>query len=75
MSPECLSPAREVDVQIGQGKINRAFTGSDGTCIHPTPAAGAGNRSHLPAAKTVTNGMRRWRPANKIFKTDMAKLP
>jgi hypothetical protein len=64
----------EVDVQIGQEKANKAFTGSDGTCAIKLPQ---------PEPKTVRIFLRKDGyerdevvvPANKVFKTDMVKLP
>jgi len=64
----------EVDVQIGQGKMNSAFTGSDGTCSfqlpQPEPAT-----VHIFLRKEGYERDEAVVPANKIFKTDMEKLP
>ena len=64
----------EVDVQIGQGKMNSAFTGSDGTCTiqlpQPEPAT-----VHLFLRKDGYERDEAVVPSNKIFKTDMEKLP
>jgi hypothetical protein len=64
----------EVDVQIGQGKMNRAFTGSDGTCSlqlpQPEPAT-----VHIFLRKDGYERDEAVAPANMIFKTDMVKLP
>ena len=64
----------EVDVRIGQGKMNRAFTGSDGTCTiqlpQPEPAT-----IHIFLRKEGYARDEAEVPANKTFKTDMVKLP
>jgi hypothetical protein len=61
-------------VQIGQGKMNSAFTGSDGTCTiqlpQPEPAT-----VHLFLRKDGYERDEAVVPSNKIFKTDMEKLP
>ena len=67
-------PVVEVDVQIGQGKVSRAFTGSDGTCNlqlpQPEPAT-----VHIFLRKDGYERDEAVVPSNKIFKTDMEKLP
>ena len=64
----------EVDVQIGQGTMNSAFTGSDGTCNfmlpQPEPAT-----VHIFLRKDGYERDEAVAPANMIFKTDMVKLP
>lgn len=64
----------EVDVQIGQGTLNKAFTGSDGTCNfklpQPEPAT-----VHIFLRKDGYVRDEAVAPANMIFKTDMVKLP
>ena len=64
----------EVDVQIGQGKLNKAFTGSDGRCglqlSQPEPAT-----VHIFLRKDGYERDEAVVPANMIFKTDMVKLP
>jgi hypothetical protein len=64
----------EVDIQNGQGKMNSAFTGSDGTCTiqlpQPEPAT-----VHIFLRKAGYERDEAVVPANKIFKTDMVKLP
>ncbi len=64
----------EVDVQIGQGPLNRAFTGSDGTCnlmlSPPEP-----DTVHIFLSKEGYKRDETFAPTNKIFKTDMVKLP
>ena len=64
----------EVDVQIGQGTMNKAFTGSDGTCNfmlpQPEPAT-----VHIFLSKDGYKRDEAVAPANMIFKTDMVKLP
>jgi len=64
----------EVDVQIGQGKMNKAFTGSDGTCNfklpQPKPAT-----VHIFLSKDGYERDEAVVPADMIFKSDMVKLP
>ncbi|MGD0902794.1 MAG: toll/interleukin-1 receptor domain-containing protein [Terracidiphilus sp.] len=64
----------EVDVQIGQGRINRAFTAGDGTCTiqfpQPEPAT-----VHIFLRKEGYERDEAVVPTDKIFKTDMVKLP
>lgn len=64
----------EVDVQVGQGKMSRAFTGGDGTCSlqlsQPEPAT-----VHIFLRKDGYERDEAVVPANMIFKTDMVKLP
>ncbi len=64
----------EVDVQIGQGEMNRAFTGSDGTCTlqlpQPEPA-----HVRIFLRKEGYERDETEVPSNKVFKTDMVKLP
>jgi TIR domain-containing protein len=64
----------EVDVQVGQGTMNKAFTGSDGTCSfqlpQPEPAT-----VHVFLRKDGYERDEAVAPANMIFKTDMVKLP
>jgi len=64
----------EVDVQIGQGKMNRAFTGGDGTCTvqlpQPEPAT-----VHVFLRKDGYERDEAVVPSTKEFKTDMVKLP
>jgi hypothetical protein len=67
-------PGVEVDVQIGQGKMNTCFTGSDGTCTvqlpQPQPAT-----VHIFLRKDGYERDEAVVPADKVFKTDMVKLP
>jgi hypothetical protein len=67
-------PGVEVDVQIGQGKMSGVFTGSDGTCSlqlpQPEPAT-----VHIFLRKDGYERDEAVAPSNKIFKTDMEKLP
>jgi hypothetical protein len=67
-------PGVEVDVQVGEGKMNKAFTGSDGTCSlqlpQPEPATVLVSLSKDGYERDETMV-----PTNKIFKTDMVKLP
>ena len=67
-------PGVEVDVQIGQGKMNKAFTGSDGTCTSNSLSPSRPPFT-FSCARMDTNATKRWRRANMIFKTDMVKLP
>jgi hypothetical protein len=64
----------QVDVQIGQGKLNTCFTGSDGTCTlqlqQPEPAT-----VHIFLRKEGYERDEAVVPTDKEFKTDMAKLP
>ncbi len=64
----------EVDVQIGQGKMNRAFTGSDGTCTYQLPQPEP-TTVHIFLRKDGYERDEAEVPSNKIFKTDMVKLP
>jgi hypothetical protein len=64
----------EVDVQIGQGKMNTCFTGNDGTCTFQLPQPEP-ETVHIYLSK---NGYERDEavvPSNKEFKTDMVKAP
>jgi hypothetical protein len=67
-------PGVEVDVQIGQGQMNTAFTGMGGTCTlqmpQPEPAT-----AHIFLSKEGYERDEAVVPSNKIFKTDMVKLP
>lgn len=67
-------PGVEVDVQIGQGKMNTCFTGSDGTCTlqlpQPEPAT-----VHIFLRKDGYERDEAVVPTNKEFKTDMVKVP
>ena len=64
----------EVDLQIGQGKGKSAFTGNDGTCTiqlpQPEPAT-----VHIFLRKDGYERDEAVVPADKVFKTDMVKLP
>ena len=64
----------EVDVRIGQGKLSTCFTASDGTCTlqlpHPEPET-----VHIYLSKDGYERDEAVVPSNKIFKTDLAKLP
>jgi len=64
----------EIDVQIGQGKMNTCFTGSDGTCTfqlpQPEPAT-----VHVFFRKDGYERDEAVVPAAEEFKTDMVKLP
>lgn len=64
----------EVDVQIGQGKMNTCSTGRDGTCTvqlpQPEPAT-----VHIYLRKDGYERDEAVVPANHEFKTDMVKLP
>ena len=64
----------EVDVQMGQGKMSRALTGSDGTCAIelPTPEPAT---VHIFLSKDGYVRDEAVVPRNKIFKTDLEKLP
>ncbi len=64
----------EVDVQIGQGKINSCFTGSDGTCALQLPQPEP-ETVHIFLRKDGYERDEAVVPSSKIFKTDMAKLP
>ncbi len=67
-------PGVEIDVQIGHGKMNTCFTGSDGTCTlqlpQPQPAT-----VHIFLRKDGYERDEAVVPANKEFKTDIVKLP
>jgi hypothetical protein len=64
----------EVDIQIGEGKKNKCFTGSDGTCTiqlpQPEPAT-----AHVFLSKDGYERDEAVVPSGKEFKTDMVKLP
>jgi hypothetical protein len=64
----------EVDVRIGQGKMNTCVTGSDGTCTvqqpQPEPAT-----VHVFLRKDGYERDEAVVPSSKEFKTDMVKLP
>ena len=64
----------EVDVQIGQGKMNTCSTGSDGTCTVQLPQPELAT-VHIFLRKEGYERDEAVVPSNKIFKTDMAKLP
>ncbi|MGA2832254.1 MAG: toll/interleukin-1 receptor domain-containing protein [Terracidiphilus sp.] len=64
----------EVDVKIGQGKMNRAFTGSDGTCAIQLPQPEP-TTVHIFLSKDGYERDELVVPANKVFKTDMVKVP
>ena len=64
----------EVDVQIGQGKMNTCSTSSDGTCTvqlpQPEPAT-----VHIYSRKDGYERDEAVVPTDKVFKTDMVKAP
>ena len=64
----------EVDVQIGEGPKNRAFTGSDGTCKFMLPPPEP-DKVHIYLSKDGYERDETFAVTNMIFKTDMVKAP
>ncbi len=64
----------EVGVQFSQGKMNSAFTGSDGACSIQLPQPEP-STVHIFLSKQGYERDEAMVPTNKIFKTDMEKLP
>lgn len=64
----------EVDAQSGQGRIKTCLTASDGTCTFKFPQPEP-ETVHIFLRKDGYERDEAVVPSNKIFKTDMAKLP
>ncbi|WP_348263925.1 toll/interleukin-1 receptor domain-containing protein [Telmatobacter sp. DSM 110680] len=64
----------EVDVVVGQSKMNRAFTGPDGLCTIRLPQPKS-STVHIFLRKQGYERDEAVVPSNKIFITDMEKLP
>jgi hypothetical protein len=62
----------ELDVQIGQGKMNTCFTASDGMCTLQLPPPEP-ETVHIYLSKDGYERDEAVVPSNKIFKTDLAK--
>lgn len=66
--------AVELDLQIGQGKVNTCFTGSDGACNFQLPQPEP-STVHIFLRKDGYERDEAVVPANATFKTDMVKVP
>ncbi len=64
----------EVDVQIGQDKLNTCYTAGDGTCTLQLPQPEP-ETVHIYLRKDGYERDEAVVPSNKIFKTDIEKLP